>query len=194
MVIVAELNRDHVRFVRKTAQLLALHWGQGEGDARTLTGLCAEYAVIRYLNNCGAFPPIEFNNFENYHNGGDGGFDFRLPDDMTWDVKSTGDKELDPFQALKTSALGIIGVRRLNLYSYHIWGFAPVSRLRGKEKLVESDFQPLPLLVHAFPKYFRSYLRRDHGAPQQYLEQVGELCNQFQDVIKNRKGLRPCAK
>lgn len=190
-MVIVELNRDHVRIARNTAHVLALHWGREKDDAKTLTGLCAEFAVIKHINDLGAFPRIEFHNITDYHNGGDGGFDFRLPPDMTWDVKSTGDKFLDPFQALKTNALGIIGVTRETLYKYHVWGFAPVSRLRGKEKLEPKDFQPILMLTHIFPQSFRSYMRRDQTVPKQYLEHVGELCHQFESMIRNRK-LKPC--
>lgn len=154
-MVMISLHRGDYRKVRPTALTLAEHW-QSDPKSKmdlTLEGLFAEYAVIKYFNqNLGAVPTINFNT--QYSNGGDGGFDFKFPEDLSWDVKSTT-KDFFLIEHLsKTKANCVIGVRRMTHSSYDIWGFIPTSRFDGRKKFSRNDFRDLAFLKRAFPDKF----------------------------------------
>lgn len=121
------LSRQEKSDVSRVAGELAESWGGSQADwAKTFSGLGAEMAVIKFFNQrLGAVPRLELNAI--YENGGDGGFDFRHPKDLKWDVKSsTGD--FDSEYVKKTKADCVVFVGKLP-GAYKMLGFALVSKL-----------------------------------------------------------------
>ena len=158
-MVTQTLERDELRLVEDVARNLALHWYGKDGESHynaTFQGLAAEFAVIKYFNyQLGATPLIEFNT--DYNNGGDGGFDFRCPKDLKWDVKSTKENFLAGDHARRTKANIIIWAVRATRYSndeFIIKGFIPISQLNDRSIISDLDVRDLGCLIGAMPKVF----------------------------------------
>lgn len=171
------LNRGDFRIIKPTAQSLYLHWGDKKecNFWATMMGICAEYAVIAYLNEIlKATPEIKFRT--EYKNGTDGGFDFKCPDDLTWDVKCAGAKEefnLD--RVTKSKAQIICLTKRVDSRTYEILGFAPKDRIIN-ENLKLDKLIPIEMVLKLFPKRFdcNEVLQHDRKYTTQ-LQRIGGL-------------------
>lgn len=149
-MVMVQLNKNDQRSVGPVAAQLAVYWRTSDMKIpfkQTLSGLYAEYAVIKYFNyRMGANPQIVFRT--EYVNGGDGGFDFEFMG-VKWDVKSSKEDFIPKERALKTKAHVIIGVQTIGKGLFDVWGFIPISRIKsvGAINLRKVDMQPLPILM-----------------------------------------------
>lgn len=150
--MIVYLSSDDIAEAEIVADFLSTIW---EGKRRqTFEGLKAECAAIKYFNYyLGATNKISFNTCYS-QNGGDGGFDFRWPPDLKWDVKSVAGSNLIESKNLKTKAHCIFLVRRMSENAYKIVGFCPVSKLPKKEYLEDDAFHDPKLLIRLFPRSF----------------------------------------
>lgn len=152
---IIKLHKGDFRIIKPVAFALYEHWKQKKESSfgAIFNGISCEYAVIKYINETmGANPAIPFN--EKYIDGKDGGIDFKFPDDMSWDVKSSTMPYLNPNYALKTKAQVVCGVQKLPRCLYKIMGFAPLQKLFGLNDIKEEDFLPIEALMRLFPAFF----------------------------------------
>jgi hypothetical protein len=169
-----ELTREECRRVDSVALSLSEFWHKGSKTERyiqTLSGLLAEFAAIKYLNDTlGATPRIEFNT--NYQDGGDGGFDFRFINGMTWDSKSTSGETI-PRAHCRTKAQIVVGSMKCGFGRYEVWGFLPASRLPDVD-LCRDHFRDIRSLASIFPQSFdRDRIR--HTKTNSNLESVADI-------------------
>jgi len=162
------------------------------GYGTIASGMFAEMAVVKYFNeSLGATPKIRFNT--EYLEGRDGGFDFKCIG-LKFDVKNDNSGKIRTANALKTSADVIIGTTRLreskNRYTYGIFGFIPVTRIkRHQEFLVQADFADLLLLAKARPDFFQGKraVQDRQGSPMKVAD-VLQLAVLDEKLLGYRKG------
>lgn len=173
------LAKKERRQVRSIAFRLAeYHKSDSIQTRKAISGLQAEYAVIKFLNyELGAHPKIEFNT--EYSDGGDGGFDFAWPDSKcTWDVKSTM-KTYEKNYLTNTKAKFIIGVKKSGLGRFYIDGFMPTAKAKDSTSITSSSFVSLYRLQGIFPDNFIGPRSRPYGDE---VETAGE-------ILEDRLGL-----
>lgn len=153
--MIINLTNAEMELAEATTKKLCAFYDNQDFE-QTFEGLAAELAVIKYFNvSLGAKPAVEFNTEYNF--GGDGGFDFKCPDSLKWDVKSVLGKGLLLTKlAKKTKANVIVLVRRSYKAenSFKVIGFLPVSRLPDTETIPDSLFRDLAEISAAFPERF----------------------------------------
>jgi hypothetical protein len=165
--MIVQLHSDDITEVNLVASRLSDYWQQDE--ERTLEGLKAEFAAVKYFNHAlGASPEIWFNKC--YKNGGDGGFDFRIPQDVKWDVKSVfGDAKPRSEHLKKTKADCILLVRRLEENCFKMIGFNLVKKIPDTEFVGEETFTDANRLIRLFPNSLKGnqglVSKREHKHP-----------------------------
>lgn len=183
LVTLTRCERREARLV--ASQLSAHHAKTTLETIKTISGIYAEYAAIKYFNyEMGASPRIKFNTEYN-NGGGDGGVDFSFPDEKcTWDVKSTNKATFTKEYLQKTKAKFIIGVINGD-QTFSVVGFVPVSQLAKLPDQVElSYFHPLRGLTEIFPNnFFGKCVKQNTSEP----EAVGSLLGDALFMIRLRE-------